>query len=189
MYKFFKRILDLLIALIALIILSPIFVITMLVLSVTGEREIFYPQKRVGYKHKNFKMWKFATMIRDSEKIGNKEMTLRNDPRVTKVGRILRITKINELPQIFNVISGEMSIVGPRPEMPFIVAEYNSLHRKRLTMKPGITGLWQISIDRTLAIHENIDYDIYYVENFTILLDVIIIARTVIHGLLSMKTA
>ena len=142
MYNFLKRILDLLVAIFALIILSPIFIISIIILSVTGEREVFYPQKRIGYKQKNFKMWKFATMMKDSEKIGNKDMTLRNDPRVTKFGKILRITKINELPQIFNVIIGDMSIVGPRPLLRVSFEMYKPEHAKNVyNSKPGITGI------------------------------------------------
>ena len=103
MYNFVKRILDLIIAIASLVILSPVLIVSIIILSVTGEREIFYLQTRVGYKQKEFKIWKFATMMKNSEKIGNKDMTLRNDPRVTPFGKFLRISKINELPQIFNV--------------------------------------------------------------------------------------
>lgn len=142
MYNFLKRILDLFVAIFALIVLSPIFIVSILILSVTGEREVFYPQKRVGLKQKDFKMWKFATMMKDSEKIGNKDMTLRNDPRVTKFGKILRITKINELPQIFNVISGDMSIVGPRPLLRVSFEMYKPEHARSVyNSKPGITGI------------------------------------------------
>jgi len=145
MYHFSKRLLDLLIAIIALIVLSPIFIIVIIVLAFTGEREIFYPQKRVGFLQQEFKMWKFATMVKDSEKIGNKDMTLRNDPRVTKFGKILRITKINELPQIFNVILGDMSIVGPRPLLRISFEMYKPEHAKRVyNSKPGITGIGPI---------------------------------------------
>ena len=142
MYRIIKRILDILIAIVALIILSPIFIVAIIVLALTGEHEVFYPQKRVGYKQKEFKMWKFATMVKDSEKIGNKDMTLRNDPRVTQVGRILRKTKINELPQIFNVITGEMSIVGPRPLLRVSFEMYRPEHKDKVyNSKPGITGM------------------------------------------------
>ena len=142
MYIFFKRILDLVIAIISLIILSPIFIVSIIILSVTGEREVFYHQKRVGYKQKDFKMWKFATMMKDSEKIGNKDMTLRNDPRVTKFGKFLRISKINELPQIFNVIFGNMSIVGPRPLLRVSFEMYPPKDAKHVyDSKPGITGI------------------------------------------------
>ncbi len=142
MYHIIKRILDIIIAVVALIILSPVFIITIIVLALTGEHEVFYPQKRVGYKQKEFKMWKFATMVKNSEKIGNKDMTLRNDPRVTEVGRILRKTKINELPQIFNVITGDMSIVGPRPLMRVSFEMYRPEHKDKVyNSKPGITGI------------------------------------------------
>lgn len=142
MYLFIKRIMDLIIAIVALIILSPLFIVVIIILAFTGEGEVFYPQMRVGYKQKEFKIWKFATMVKDSEKIGNKDMTLRNDPRVTKFGKILRITKINELPQIFNVLSGDMSIVGPRPLMRVSFEMYKPEHSKRVyNSKPGITGI------------------------------------------------
>lgn len=142
MYDFIKRILDIIIAVVALVILSPVFIVTIIVLALTGEHEIFYPQKRVGYKQKEFKMWKFATMVKNSEKIGNKDMTLRNDPRVTKVGRILRKTKINELPQIFNVITGDMSIVGPRPLMRVSFEMYRLEYKDKVyNSKPGVTGI------------------------------------------------
>jgi lipopolysaccharide/colanic/teichoic acid biosynthesis glycosyltransferase len=142
MYDIVKRLLDLFIAIIALIVLSPVFIITIIVLALTGEHEVFYPQRRVGYKQKEFKMWKFATMVKDSEKIGNKDMTLRNDPRVTKVGTFLRKTKINELPQIFNVIIGNMSIVGPRPLMRVSFDMYLPEHKDKVyNSKPGITGI------------------------------------------------
>jgi lipopolysaccharide/colanic/teichoic acid biosynthesis glycosyltransferase len=101
------------------------------------------------------------------------------DPRITPIGRFLRRSSLDELPQLFNVLKGDMSLVGPRPEMPFIVEQYNDLHRQRLNVKPGITGLWQISADRRIAIHENMDYDMYYINNQSFLLDLVILAKTV----------
>ena len=115
MYKTIKRISDIIIAIIALVVLSPLLILATLILLCTGEHEVIFSQNRVGYKNKLFKIWKFATMLRNSPNIGTGEITLRNDPRVTKVGRILRMTKVNELPQIINVLKGDMSIVGPRP--------------------------------------------------------------------------
>ena len=100
------------------------------------------------------------------------------DPRVTRVGRVLRRLSLDELPQLVNVLAGDMSLVGPRPEMRFIVEKYDTLQRERLRVKPGITGLWQISYARKQAIHENLDYDLYYIENQSFLLDVVIIALT-----------
>ncbi|MEI2748889.1 MAG: sugar transferase [Ferruginibacter sp.] len=115
MYRFIKRLTDILIACIALVLLSPLLIPVILILLLTGEHEVFYLQKRIGYLNKPFYIWKFATMVKNSPNIGTGEITLRNDPRVTPMGKWLRMTKINELPQIINVLKGEMSIVGPRP--------------------------------------------------------------------------
>ena len=142
MYQFLKRIIDILIALIALLLLSPILIPTILILFFSGEREVFYFQKRIGQRGKAFFIWKFATMVKDSPNIGTGEITLRNDPRVTKFGAILRKTKINELPQIFNVLKGEMSIVGPRPLMEVSYNIYSKEQQDEIyKSKPGITGV------------------------------------------------
>lgn len=142
MYKFLKRFIDLLIATIALILLSPVFIVVTFILLLTGEHEVFYSQKRIGYRNKPFRIWKFATMYKNSSSTGSKEITLRNDPRVTRFGRILRMTKINELPQIINVYKGEMSIVGPRPLMEVSFNLYSAEVKKLIyNSKPGITGI------------------------------------------------
>ena len=101
------------------------------------------------------------------------------DPRITKFGKFLRKTSLDELPQFWSVLKGDISIVGPRPEMQFIVKSYNELQKERLKVKPGITGLWQISGDRGKEIHEDINYDLYYIENMSILSDIVIILRSV----------
>jgi lipopolysaccharide/colanic/teichoic acid biosynthesis glycosyltransferase len=101
-----------------------------------------------------------------------------NDPRVTRFGRWLRRYSLDELPNFLNVLRGDMSVVGPRPEMPFIVDTYGALDRERLRAKPGVTGLWQISYARQDAIHSNLDYDLYYIENRSLLLDLVIVALT-----------
>lgn len=142
MYVFLKRIIDILIATIALILLSPILIPSIMILLVTGEREVFYFQKRIGYKNKPFDIWKFATMVKNSPNIGTGEITLRNDPRVTKFGKILRMTKINELPQIINVFKGDMSIVGPRPLMEVSFKLYSEEVQKVIyNSPPGMTGI------------------------------------------------
>lgn len=142
MYKGLKRIIDLLIAFIALVLLSPILIPAIIILKLTGEHEVFYFQRRVGYKNKPFNIWKFATMLKNSPNIGTGEITLRNDPRVTGFGKFLRISKINELPQIFNVFSGNMSIVGPRPLMEVSFKLYSpEVQRVIYNSKPGITGI------------------------------------------------
>lgn len=142
MYKITKRTIDILIATLVLILLSPILIPSMIILLFTGEHEIFYFQKRVGYKNNFFDIWKFATMLKNSPNIGTGEITLRNDPRVTSFGKLLRITKINELPQIINVFKGDMSIVGPRPLMEVSVQLYpEEIRNKIYNCKPGMTGI------------------------------------------------
>jgi lipopolysaccharide/colanic/teichoic acid biosynthesis glycosyltransferase len=104
------------------------------------------------------------------------------DPRITGLGRYLRRTSFDELPQLINVIRGEMSLVGPRPEMPFIVENYSAIHRQRLAVKPGITGLWQLSADRAHSIHENIEYDLYYIRHQNFFMDVAILLHTLLFA-------
>jgi lipopolysaccharide/colanic/teichoic acid biosynthesis glycosyltransferase len=145
MYKYFKRIIDILIALIALIILSPLLIPVVIILLLTGEHEVIYKQKRVGYKNTRFMIWKFATMVKNSSKMGTGSITLRNDPRVLPFGKFLRKTKINELPQIINVLIGDMSLIGPRPlmEVDFIKYEVN-IQNSIYQSKPGLTGIGSV---------------------------------------------
>src|SRR5581483_11136355 len=105
--------------------------------------------------------------------------TDRHDTRITRFGRFLRRTSLDELPQLLNVLQGNMSLVGPRPEMPFIVEKYLPIHRQRLRVKPGLTGLWQISADRSFLIHENIEYDLYYIKNRIFFMALAILLHTV----------
>ncbi|HUS01122.1 MAG TPA: sugar transferase [Chitinophagaceae bacterium] len=142
MYKIIKRFIDILIAGFALVMLSPILIIAIIILLLTGEHEVFYYQKRIGYKNKQFYIVKFATMLKNSVNMGTGHITLRNDPRVTWFGKILRITKINELPQIINVFKGDMSIVGPRPLMESAFKLYSEeIQNKIYYVRPGITGI------------------------------------------------
>jgi len=142
MYKFTKRLLDILLAGLALVILSPLLIIIVLILLLTGEHEVFYLQKRVGYQNKIFYIWKFATMVKNSPNIGTGEITLRNDPRVMPFGKFLRMSKLNEIPQIMNVLLGDMSIVGPRPLMHVSFNLYDAGVKKKIyNSKPGMTGI------------------------------------------------
>lgn len=145
MYKFLKRVIDILISLSALIILSPILIPVMIGLLLTGEHYIFYFQERIGLRNKPFYIWKFATMLKNSPNIGTGTITLRKDPRVLPMGGFLRKTKINELPQIFNVLFGTMSIVGPRPLTKNHFDKYSDDVKAVLyKTKPGITGVGSI---------------------------------------------
>lgn len=164
---FFKRVLDLIISLLALIILFPLFVFCIIILRFTGEGEIFYLQERLGYLNSKFFIIKFATMLKNSPKIGSGSITVRNDPRVLPFGRFLRKTKINELPQIFNVIKGEMSIVGPRPQMQVDFQKFPKEFRDDIyKSKPGITGIGSIVFrdeEEWISNHEG-DKHVFYEE-------------------------
>lgn len=168
MYKLIKRFLDILIAGLAFIILLPILIPVMIILKFTGEREILYFQKRIGHKNKPFDIWKFATMLKNSPSIGTGEITLRNDPRVMPFGSFLRKTKINELPQIFNVLKGDMSIVGPRPLMEVSFLQYEENIRKNIyNAKPGITGIGSLIFrDEEKIISEAADPKLMYSKIF-----------------------
>lgn len=142
MIGFLKRIFDFLFSLIALVLLTPFFVLLALILMWTGEGDVFYVQTRVGKNAEEFGILKFATMLRNSANLGNKNLTVRDDFRITKFGRILRRTKINELPQIFNILKGEMSFVGPRPLVPASFSKYPKAVQEIISKSiPGVTGI------------------------------------------------
>lgn len=145
MYRIVKRFFDFVFSLIGLIILSPLLIPVIIILKLTGEHEVFYFQKRVGYKNREFNIWKFATMLKNSASIGTGEITLRNDPRVTKFGKFLRISKINELPQLINVLIGDMSLVGARPLMKKSFDHYtDDVKSVVYNTPPGITGIGSV---------------------------------------------
>jgi len=174
-----KRIFDIFFSIIILFLVVPLVLIVALLIKRDSPGSFIFKQKRIGQHGKEFIMYKFRTMYKNTPQYAL-HPTSSDDPRITKIGRFLRRTCLDELPQFWNVLKGAMSVVGPRPEMDFIVKNYNQLHRERLNIKPGITGLWQISGDRSLPIHENIDHDLYYIEHQSLLLDMIIIFETII---------
>ena len=145
MDKFFKRFLDLVVSFIALIILLPVFIPIIIILKFTAEGEIFYFQERIGINNSRFQIWKFATMLKNSMDMGSGSITLQNDFRVTKIGKFLRKTKINELPQIINILKGDISLVGPRPLVDKTFSAYNEdVQSKIYNVKPGLTGIGSI---------------------------------------------
>lgn len=145
MYPIIKRFFDFIFSFLGLVILSPLLIPIMIGLKLTGEGYIFYFQKRIGFKRKYFDIWKFATMLKDSPNLGTGSITLRNDPRITPMGGWLRKTKINELPQIFNVLKGDISIVGPRPLVDTTFNAYtDDVQQTIYNSKPGITGIGSI---------------------------------------------
>jgi lipopolysaccharide/colanic/teichoic acid biosynthesis glycosyltransferase len=145
MYLILKRIFDIFLSSIAITLLSPILILIIVILKLTGEGEIFYLQERVGYKTKSFMIYKFATMVKNSPNIGTGDVTLRNDPRVTKVGKFLRESKLNELPQLFNIFMNDISIIGPRPLMRAGFNRYSlNFQNSVYNVKPGLTGIGSI---------------------------------------------
>jgi exopolysaccharide biosynthesis polyprenyl glycosylphosphotransferase len=183
-----KRAMDIAIAAIGLVILSPLFAVVAGVMIATEGRPVLFRQVRVGLQGRPFTIVKFRTMVPDAEEryaevvaqsdTQGAAFKMTNDPRITKLGSFLRKTSIDELPQLWNVLRGEMSIVGPRPAPPREVAGYDVWHRRRLSMKPGITGLWQVEARLDESFDRRATLDLSYIDGWSILLDVKIIART-----------
>lgn len=177
-----KRVVDLAFSAVILIGLAPLLLLIALLVRLDSPGPALFVQKRVGVHGTLFDMFKFRTMH-----IGVAEYdpspTMATDRRITRIGRLLRRTSLDELPQFVNVLIGNMSLVGPRPEMPFIVDRYDAFHRQRLQVIPGITGLWQLSAHRTSPIHENILYDLYYIRNRTFFMDAAILAHTLFFAM------
>jgi exopolysaccharide biosynthesis polyprenyl glycosylphosphotransferase len=180
-YEPAKRFLDVAVAAAGLALLAPLLCAIAALVKFTSPGLVLFRQNRVGKDGRRFPMYKFRTMFRDAPSYAYSPKRS-DDPHITPVGRILRKTSLDELPQILNVLLGDMSLVGPRPEMPFIVEQYTPLQRQRLSVKPGITGLWQLSADRACLIHENIEYDLYYVRNRSLFIDVAILLHTVLFA-------
>jgi lipopolysaccharide/colanic/teichoic acid biosynthesis glycosyltransferase len=140
-----QRIFDIIFSFMALVVLAPFLLPVIVILRLTGEGEVFYIQQRAGYKGSEFGLLKFATMLKDSPRIGSGEITVKGDPRVLPFGKLLRKTKLNELPQLWNILIGDMSVVGPRPMVPNTYSHYPSGARKKLnTIRPGLTGIGSI---------------------------------------------
>src|SRR5271157_5565205 len=176
-----KRVIDLAISMVLLALLAPLFALIAILVKSTSPGQVLFQQERVGKDGRLFPMYKFRTMYCDAPQYSYSPGA-GDDPRITPAGRFLRRTSLDELPQLVNVLLGHMSLGGPRPEMPFIVEQYTPLQRRRLGVKPGITGLWQLSADRAFLIHENIEYDLYYVRNRSLSMDVAILLHTVLFA-------
>lgn len=175
---FLKRVFDLIVSFLGLVFLFLLFPFFALLIRFDSSGKILLAQKRVGFRGRQFTMYKFRTMYSDALLYAEAPQG-NNDSRVTRAGRFLRRYSLDELPQLWNVFKGEMSIVGPRPEMPFLVERYNEWQRQRLLVKPGITGLWQILGRKDLPLSENLEYDFYYIHHRSFLLDLVIILKTI----------
>ena len=178
-YRFFKRLQDILLSLLGLILVSPFLLLAAIAIKLNSKGPVIFAQTRIGYQGKPFKVYKLRTMYAKAttDKYSPRR---KNDPRITRVGRILRKFSLDEFPQLWNVLKGKMSIVGPRPEMPFIVEKYTTWQKRRLDVKPGITGLWQVLGRKDLPLEQNLEYDFYYIQNRSFLLDIVIIFKTIL---------
>ena len=173
-----KRVADLALCFPGLVLSLPLFLVTSILIKLDSDGPVFFRQNRVGKDGRVFRLWKFRSMRKDAPHYERSPLS-DGDARLTRVGRVIRRFSIDELPQLINVLRGEMSLVGPRPEMPFIVDQYGPFERRRLLVRPGITGLWQISPARALPIHQSMEYDLYYIHRQNIFLDLAILLRTV----------
>ncbi|MCI5131490.1 MAG: sugar transferase [Candidatus Electrothrix sp. EH2] len=183
-----RRCIDVLLSSLFLLATVPFALCIALLIKRDSPGPVLFRQTRIGKDGVPFTIYKFRTMFTDAPVFHNSP-TDSTDSRITRMGKFLRKTSLDELPQFLNVLEGTMSLVGPRPEMEFIVQNvYNDLHRQRLRVKPGITGIWQISSDRTREIHEDISYDLFYIANRSLLLDMLILIRT-IPALFMMRTS
>jgi lipopolysaccharide/colanic/teichoic acid biosynthesis glycosyltransferase len=178
LYEPLKRLMDIAGVVAALVLVGPLMLWCARRIRDESSGPALFVQNRVGRDGRVFRMYKFRTMFADADPYALAPQDKR-DARITPFGRWLRATSIDELPQILNVSRGEMSWVGPRPEMPFIADTYDEWQRRRLTVKPGITGLWQILGRKDLPLHENLQYDFYYIRNRSLALDLSIIIRTI----------
>jgi exopolysaccharide biosynthesis polyprenyl glycosylphosphotransferase len=184
-----KRGIDAAISLMVLVILFPMLVLVAILIKLTSPGPVFFVQNRVGMNQRQFKLYKFRSMVADAEERKSELLHLNerdgpafkidNDPRITSIGRFIRKTSIDELPQLFNVLSGEMSLVGPRPPLPDEVQKYEWLFRKRLSVKPGITCIWQISGRNNVSFERWMQMDHEYIENWSIWLDLRILLKTI----------
>lgn len=185
-----KRVLDVAAAGAGLLFGSPVFSLTALLIKLEDGGPIFFQQQRVGYRGKLFGMWKFRSMVTNAEEIkkhleaenemeGGVTFKMKNDPRITRVGRVIRKLSIDELPQLWNVFIGEMSLVGPRPPVPKEVAEYTPQERQRLLAKPGITCLWQVSGRSDIDFAGQVRLDLEYIRSTSIFTDIKLLVMTV----------
>ena len=187
-YLFVKRLIDILASTLGLIVLSPIFLIISILIKLDSKGPIFFSQERVGFKGKTFKMYKFRSMVSNAEELkcnlmAQNEMSgpmfkMKHDPRITKVGKFIRKTSMDELPQLLNVLMGQMSLVGPRPSLPKEVAKFEPWMLKRLEVKPGLTCYWQVMGRNDIDFEDWMKLDIKYIYDRNIFLDIKLIFKT-----------
>lgn len=173
-----KRLFDILFSIILTIIISPLLILISIIIKLDSKGSVFFKQERAGLNGVPFEIYKFRTMCNNAENKGTGYYTSENDTRITKVGSFLRSWSLDELPQLINIIKGEMSVIGPRPTLMYQIEKYDDIQKKRLNMPPGITGLAQVNGRNSLSWPERIKYDVFYVHNWNLLLDIKILLKT-----------
>lgn len=190
-YRFIKRLFGIVASSVALVLISPLLLIIAICIKVDDPKgPVFYNQERIGKDGKPFKIYKFRSMVtnadelleklREKNEINGAMFKMKNDPRITKVGRVIRKYSLDELPQLLNVIKGDMSIVGPRPPLPSEVAQYTDYDKQRLMVTPGATGLWQVGGRNNVDFNTMVELDLKYIQNRSIWLDLKIMFKTVL---------
>lgn len=190
LYLFFKRAMDIVGSLLGLIILSPIFLIVSVLIKLEDPKgKIFFSQERNGLNGKTFNMYKFRSMVHNAEELleglmeqneqSGPAFKMKDDPRITKIGKFIRKTSIDELPQLINILKGDMSIVGPRPPIPREVEQYTEYQLQRLLVKPGLTCYWQVGGRNEIGFDEWVELDIKYIEERNLWIDIKLILKTV----------
>ncbi|WEV45847.1 sugar transferase [Streptococcaceae bacterium ESL0687] len=188
-YEFFKRLLDIILSSVGLVVASPIILIVAISMKIEDPKgPIFFSQIRVGKDEEEFKMFKIRSMCVDAEKklddllhkneVDGAMFKMKDDPRITKIGKFIRKTSIDELPQLWNVLKGDMSLVGPRPPLPREVATYSDHHKQRLLVKPGCTGWWQVNERNSTGFEGMLDRDLEYIQRRSLGFDLLIIGKT-----------
>ncbi|WP_024623712.1 sugar transferase [Lactiplantibacillus fabifermentans] len=189
-YRSIKRLFDFVASFVGLIVLSPLFLIVAIAIKVEDPKgSVFYSQTRLGKNEVPFKMFKFRSMVSNADELLEKLLKqnevdgamfkMHDDPRVTKTGRFIRKYSIDELPQLLNVLIGQMSLVGPRPPLPREVAEYSAYDKQRLSVKPGCTGLWQATVRNSVGFDEMVKLDLLYISKSSVAFDVYVLFKTV----------
>lgn len=188
-YLVMKRILDIIFSILGILILSPLLLIVAIIIKIESRGSVIFKQKRIGKDGKVFNIYKFRSMVVGAEKMGTGVYSKKGDKRVTRVGKFIRMTSIDELPQLVNILKGEMSVIGPRPVLtyhPWKYEEYTEEQLKRFNVRPGVTGWAQIHGRKDVEWNERIKLDVFYVDNISFILDLKIFLKTIIQ-VLSMK--
>ena len=180
--KFLKRFLDVVLSFVLLLLLSPLFLVICVAIKIDSKGEVFFKQERVGLNTKLFNIYKFRSMCVGAEQMGTGQYSFEGDPRVTKVGKILRATSLDELPQLINILKGEMSFIGPRPPLtyhPWELSEYTEEQLRMFEVRPGITGWAQVNGRKEVEWNERIRLNVWYVDNCSLALDIKIFFLTI----------